>query len=77
MMLNCREATFLMSAAQDRPLGIRERWALRIHVMACSGCRNASRQFRFLRRAARLYVAGAPEAKTRSPGNSGPSEGGH
>jgi hypothetical protein len=71
MMLNCREATFLMSAAQDRPLGIRERWALRIHVMACS------RQFRFLRRAARLYVAGAPEAKTRSPGNSGPSEGGH
>lgn len=50
-MLSCKESTYLMSAAQDRPLGFRERLALKLHLMICSGCANYDRQMDFLRAA--------------------------
>ena len=50
-MLSCKESTYLMSAAQDRPLGLRERLALRLHLMICKGCANYDRQMDFLRAA--------------------------
>ncbi len=56
-MLSCREATRLMSEAQERSLSWRERVALMFHAMMCSGCRNARKQFLLLRQAIRRYVS--------------------
>ena len=51
LMLSCKEASRLTSAALDRKLGIGERFALRLHLALCAGCRRVDRQFRLLRRA--------------------------
>ena len=37
-MLSCREATRLISDARERPLGLRERMSLRMHLTMCSAC---------------------------------------
>jgi predicted anti-sigma-YlaC factor YlaD len=52
-MLNCKEATGLMSQKMDRNLGLGSRMSLRFHLMMCSGCRNFSKQMQFLRQASR------------------------
>ncbi len=52
-MLNCKQATELMSQKMDRNLHFGMRMSLRMHLMMCSGCRNFSRQMEFLRRASR------------------------
>lgn len=52
-MLACRRATELASAAMDRPLTRRERVSLRVHLVVCSSCRRATKQFRRMREAAR------------------------
>ncbi len=49
MMLSCKETSRLLSQGEDRKLGFGERVALRVHLAICDGCRNASKQFRFLR----------------------------
>ena len=51
MLLNCKEATRLVSQGLDRRLGLAERLALRLHLLICDGCTNFSRQVAFLRRA--------------------------
>jgi putative zinc finger protein len=51
MMLSCKEATSLVSQGLDRRLGFGERLALRLHLLACDGCANFSRQVAFLRKA--------------------------
>lgn len=50
-MLNCKETTRLLSAAQDRPLGFGERAALKLHLLMCKGCTHYSHQMDFLRTA--------------------------
>ncbi|MGQ0511666.1 MAG: zf-HC2 domain-containing protein [Betaproteobacteria bacterium] len=45
--------TRMVSQGEDRALSFGERVALRAHLAVCRGCRNASTQLRFLRRAAR------------------------
>lgn len=50
-MLTCRETTRLVSQGLDRELAFGERVALRVHFTICTGCRRASRQMEFLRRA--------------------------
>ncbi|MGA7982415.1 MAG: zf-HC2 domain-containing protein [Chromatiaceae bacterium] len=57
-MLNCKEATQLMSQELDRTLTWRERTALRLHVLMCSGCSNFRRQMAFLRTALRSRTGG-------------------
>ena len=52
-MLSCKQATELMSQAQDRSLTLRERFALRFHLMICAGCANFGRQMSVLRAACR------------------------
>lgn len=52
-MMNCNQATQLMSQAQDRPLNRRERLALKLHLMMCKGCSNYNRQLGFIRKAIR------------------------
>lgn len=52
-MLNCKDATRLMSEAQDRNLGVGEQLQLQTHLAMCRGCRNFRRQIEFLRIACR------------------------
>ncbi len=54
-MLTCKEATHLMSEAQDRTLTRVQRLSLRLHLLICRGCRNFQRQMLFLRRACHLF----------------------
>jgi predicted anti-sigma-YlaC factor YlaD len=55
-MLSCKEATRLMSEAQDRKLGLAERIQLDMHIAICKGCRNFGEQMSFLRRACREWA---------------------
>ncbi len=55
-MLNCKQATQLMSQGLDRQLGFGERLALRLHLAICEGCRRTREQFDFLRAATRRYL---------------------
>jgi len=58
LMLNCAEATRLLSESQDRELPRGERTVLRVHTWMCSGCRNFGEQLGFLRQATRAYARG-------------------
>lgn len=49
----CRQAARLLSEGQERPLELTERLPLRLHLLACSGCRAFQQQLRFLRQASR------------------------
>ena len=53
----CREASEVLSLAQDRPLTVREKLILYVHLPLCEGCRNFKRQLAFIRRAVREYLA--------------------
>lgn len=55
-MLNCREATRLLSDRLDRPLSRRQRLALMLHTLMCNACRNFGKQSELLRRAAARFV---------------------
>jgi len=57
-MMNCQQATRLMSEAQERPLSLREKVALKLHLLICSGCKNFSLQIPFLSQAMRAYAKG-------------------
>jgi len=48
-MMNCREATRLMSESQDRKLTLTENAELKFHNIICTGCRNFDRQMGSLR----------------------------
>lgn len=67
-MLNCKEATRLLSGAQERELGVPARLALRLHLAICSGCRNFERQIDVLRTATRRLGAWRDEAGPRDDG---------
>jgi hypothetical protein len=57
-MMDCRGATALMSAGQERPLGAGERLRLRLHLALCEGCRNFRAQLDVLREAMRRFLHG-------------------
>lgn len=57
-MLNCRDATRLMSEAQERPLSFMERVSLKFHLSMCKGCHNFSQQMNALRKMARGFSKG-------------------
>ncbi len=46
---SCREAVALLVAREDRPLDMRERMALRLHLWACAACPRFERQMLSLR----------------------------
>lgn len=50
-MMNCKEATQLMSQGLDRHLSFRERLRLRLHLLICRGCEATEKHFAFLRSA--------------------------
>jgi hypothetical protein len=49
-VLTCRQVSHLVSEAEDRRLGLLERWRLRVHLKVCEGCRNFQDHVRFMRR---------------------------
>lgn len=53
LTLRCHESTELVSASLERQLSFSERWAVRLHVLACWSCRRFRRQIEFLRAAMR------------------------
>ena len=57
-MMNCKDATQLMSERYERTLSLRERLSLKMHLMMCSGCTQFSRQMAHLRAITRSYAAG-------------------
>lgn len=61
-MLDCHDATFLMSQACDRELTFSERMKLRLHIGLCRGCARFERQLPFLGAAARSFAGeGKPD----------------
>ncbi|MEO8485643.1 MAG: zf-HC2 domain-containing protein [Betaproteobacteria bacterium] len=56
-LLMCKDATRLLSRAQDEPLSSFQRWRLDAHLMACDLCARFESQLRFLREAVRRYKA--------------------
>ncbi|MDA8382598.1 MAG: zf-HC2 domain-containing protein [Betaproteobacteria bacterium] len=52
-MLNCKDASRLMSEREERALSLRERFGLALHLAICFGCRRFDRQLSLLRRALR------------------------
>lgn len=50
-MLTCKDASHLISESQERALGFRERWGLRLHLWMCDNCRRFEQQVALMRRA--------------------------
>ena len=66
-MLNCKDATRLMSEEQDRSLVAGERASLKFHLFICAGCSNFNRQMGALRQICRHYPnASASELEPKS-----------
>lgn len=51
-MMNCQQTSQLLSQSLDRPLSLKERMGLRLHLLMCGACQRFARQLRFLSRAA-------------------------
>ena len=47
-MLNCKQASQFISASFDRPLTLRERFALSAHLLMCKYCKRFSQQMQFI-----------------------------
>ncbi|QEP42649.1 zf-HC2 domain-containing protein [Ectothiorhodospiraceae bacterium BW-2] len=50
-MLNCKQATALISQRQEQRLPSFTHWGLRMHLMMCHNCRRFARQINLLQRA--------------------------
>ena len=50
-VISCKEASRLLSEAQDRPLGGLERLKVRAHLSLCDFCTRFAAQLRFMREA--------------------------
>lgn len=53
MMISCKEATKLISDSMDRPLSLRRRFALRLHLFMCRFCSRYRKQSFLIREAMR------------------------
>lgn len=62
-MMNCKQATRLISESQDRSLSLTEKMSLKVHVMMCTGCKNFSLQVPFLSKAMKAYAKGFDEGR--------------
>lgn len=60
-MMNCQQATKLISDSQQRALSLPDKLSLKVHVMMCSGCKNFSLQVPFLSKVMKAYAKGLDE----------------
>ena len=63
-MLNCRQATRLISQSLDAKLPWHRRLQMKVHLLYCAWCRRYAAQLKFLRRATRELP---PEALDAAP----------
>ncbi|WP_221797692.1 zf-HC2 domain-containing protein [Oceanobacter mangrovi] len=61
-MMNCHQATRLLSESQDRKLRMTEQVELKFHLLVCSGCRNFSQQMGSLRYLMREFASQSGES---------------
>ena len=54
-MVTCKDASRLLSQAEDRRLTLIERIKLRVHLAVCDACSRFSVQLAFMRRTMRRY----------------------
>jgi Putative zinc-finger len=52
---SCKEVASLVVAMQDRPLGLRDRAALRFHMAICEACPGFEKQFLTMKSAMRQW----------------------
>lgn len=55
-MMNCKQATQLLSEKLDRPLDKKEKIALYFHTTMCGSCKNFSNQMEELRNISKRYT---------------------
>jgi predicted anti-sigma-YlaC factor YlaD len=48
-MMNCEQATQLLSIAMERKLNLKEQAELKVHLLICSGCRQFGQHVQQLR----------------------------
>lgn len=48
-MLSCKQASQFISASLDRPLTLRDRIVLRLHLIICKYCKRFSQQLQTMR----------------------------
>jgi hypothetical protein len=54
-VLSCKEITQLVSESLDRRLPLRQRLAIRVHILLCTLCNRYRRHLLFIRDAVRLH----------------------
>lgn len=57
-MRRCRDITLLVSRARDERLGLRDRLAVRLHLLMCRHCARFARQLDVLGRLAKKFTGG-------------------
>lgn len=55
-MLTCRQASEVISASLNRPLTLRERFSLKLHLLICKYCKQFSQQLQSIRVAIKHMV---------------------
>lgn len=66
-MLNCHDATRLMSERYERKLGTIERLTLRLHLVACRSCSRFEQHMGALRMFTRSYGKGEVDPAATPP----------
>ena len=56
-MLSCKKASQIISQSLDRPLTMREHFALKLHLLICKYCKRFSQQVQTLRVAIKTVVS--------------------
>jgi hypothetical protein len=64
----CRETVAVISESMERPLTLREKFLLKLHMAVCSWCQWYMEHLLTLRETLRTQAAEPPEANFSSPG---------
>ncbi|MBF9001604.1 zf-HC2 domain-containing protein [Vibrio sp. CAIM 722] len=62
-MMNCKQATRLLSEKQDRPLTTKEKITLHMHTAMCKACRRFGQQMVQIRMMSKSYLAPTEDRK--------------
>jgi len=62
-MLNCHQVTRMISESRERPLTLKEKMDLKIHLVMCQGCRYFEKNARTIRKAMQKFSTGTHEKR--------------
>jgi predicted anti-sigma-YlaC factor YlaD len=62
-MMNCKQATQLLSEKLDRTLSTKEKLALRMHIAMCSACRKFGHQMEDIHHISKCYMKKSSQNK--------------